>query len=274
MGWIKFEKDLQTDPRVLRMARAFEGRWELSEETVSQPDCALAVTAPLPAVTMVCGALVRLWCLADTHVDGDDVLKLSTEEIDAFIGIPGFCSLLPSGWLVDLGDTVRLPGFHIHNGTLAKTRASTQRRVQRHRTVTALRSVTQQPLPDLDLDQTKTKERAGTARGARLPSDWKPNEQVKAWASSERPDLDLDKTLEKFRDYWTSKAGQAGRKLDWDATFRNWVREERASAPGSRPPKKSPCAHCRKPINGSSVNMDIGLVCSPCHEDFMGGKWS
>jgi hypothetical protein len=30
-----------------------------------------------------------------------------------------------------------------------------------------------------------------------------------------------------FRDYWIAVAGQRGVKLDWDATWRNWVRNQK-----------------------------------------------
>lgn len=71
-------------------------------------------------------------------------------------------------------------------------------------------------------------------RGSRLPADWAPTELLLAWAAKERSDLDLTTTVAKFRDYWQSKPGIGATKLDWDATFRNWIREEK---PGRQPPK-------------------------------------
>jgi uncharacterized protein YdaU (DUF1376 family) len=66
------------------------------------------------------------------------------------------------------------------------------------------------------------------ARATRLPADWSPSQELADWARAERPDLDPRKTLERFRDFWTAKSGQGATKLDWGATFRNWVRSERA----------------------------------------------
>jgi uncharacterized protein YdaU (DUF1376 family) len=66
------------------------------------------------------------------------------------------------------------------------------------------------------------------SRGSRLPSDWEPDQELKAWASTERPDLDFDVTLARFRDYWAAIPGGRGVKLDWPATFRNWVRQEKS----------------------------------------------
>jgi len=80
--------------------------------------------------------------------------------------------------------------------------------------------------------RTKNQERAEATRGSRLPPDWLPSELLRAWAAKERPDLDLDVTIANFRDYWLAKPGKDGRKADWEATFRRWVREEK---PGRNP---------------------------------------
>lgn len=71
-------------------------------------------------------------------------------------------------------------------------------------------------------------------RATRLPDDWRPSLELSEWARVERPDLDTSKTIASFGDYWRGKAGKDGAKLDWDATFRNWVRNER-STPVQRP---------------------------------------
>jgi len=36
--------------------------------------------------------------------------------------------------------------------------------------------------------------------------------------------LDIARELARFSDYWQGKAGQAGVKADWHATWRNWLR--------------------------------------------------
>lgn len=62
------------------------------------------------------------------------------------------------------------------------------------------------------------------ARGSRLPPDWKPSEAELQWAKGARTDLTIESEVDKFRDYWTARAGKEGVKLDWAATFRNWIR--------------------------------------------------
>jgi hypothetical protein len=118
-GWIKWEKDLEDDPRMLRMAR------ELKRT------CNAMTFNP---VTVLCGALVRLWRYADSHIREDDTLDLGAREIDELVGVENFCSLMPPDWLREIDEhTVELPGFQAHNGVEAKKKALTQKRVSNHR---------------------------------------------------------------------------------------------------------------------------------------------
>ena len=64
-------------------------------------------------------------------------------------------------------------------------------------------------------------------RGTRLSEDWKLSEEQKQFCKQERPDLDPVKVSDGFKDYWISVAGAKGVKKDWDATWRNWVRNQR-----------------------------------------------
>jgi len=66
-------------------------------------------------------------------------------------------------------------------------------------------------------------------RGTRLPSDWVPSVELRAWAVAKRPDLNVSEQFDAFRDYWNSIPGSKGVKLDWDATWRSWIRNAYAS---------------------------------------------
>lgn len=70
----------------------------------------------------------------------------------------------------------------------------------------------------------KTPKRTGT----RLPDDWRPTPELIAAARAERPDIDLRLETAKFRDHWHAKTGRDATKLDWDATYRNWIRNARS----------------------------------------------
>jgi len=71
---------------------------------------------------------------------------------------------------------------------------------------------------DTDKKQNKRK------LGSRLAQDWVLLKPWGEWAQQERPDLDVRKVADQFKDYWIAQPGQKGVKLDWEATWRNWVR--------------------------------------------------
>lgn len=65
----------------------------------------------------------------------------------------------------------------------------------------------------------------------KLPDDWL------QWCQSNRADLDPVVTFAAFRDYWIARPGAGGCKLDWFATWRNWVRTQRSNV-GRKAPGK------------------------------------
>lgn len=80
-------------------------------------------------------------------------------------------------------------------------------------------------------------------RGARLPDDWLPPPWSDEFA--ERVGLPVDAVnaeADKFRDYWRAAAGAKGRKLDWDATWRTWVRNAVEYRSKRGPPSGKPQA--------------------------------
>lgn len=84
------------------------------------------------------------------------------------------------------------------------------------------------PSPERDAEK-PTKRKPQTARGTRLSPDWIPSDTNLAYCRSQRRDLDPARVADNFRDYWTAKPGAGATKLDWDAAWRTWVRNERAS---------------------------------------------
>lgn len=62
-------------------------------------------------------------------------------------------------------------------------------------------------------------------KAARLSPDWVLPTDWGEWAMCEG--LSRDEVIgqaERFRDYWIAKAGKDAAKLDWQATWRNWIR--------------------------------------------------
>lgn len=73
-----------------------------------------------------------------------------------------------------------------------------------------------------------TKPKVKTQRGSRLPADFLFPKEWADFCHQERPDLNIQKTFDSFKDYWVAKPGAGGVKLDWQATWRNWVRSQSA----------------------------------------------
>lgn len=63
-----------------------------------------------------------------------------------------------------------------------------------------------------------------TERAARIPDDFPLTDEMRTWAAEEGCSFDLDREHKKFRDYWTAAGGSKARKMDWIATWRNWMR--------------------------------------------------
>jgi uncharacterized protein YdaU (DUF1376 family) len=66
-------------------------------------------------------------------------------------------------------------------------------------------------------------------RGSRLPINFVMPEEWIVFCQQERQDLNPYKVFDSFKDFWTAKAGSGGVKLDWLATWRNWVRNQSVS---------------------------------------------
>lgn len=65
--------------------------------------------------------------------------------------------------------------------------------------------------------------------GSRLPADWVLPQLWADWARQFHPDWTPEQiqiVADSFRDYWIATPGQKGVKLDWEATWRNWVRRQ------------------------------------------------
>jgi hypothetical protein len=71
-----------------------------------------------------------------------------------------------------------------------------------------------------------TKKQAAPKRGTRVPEDFSITDDMRSWAATETPHVDLDRKLGEWIDYWKSVAGQRGVKLDWVSTWRNGMRKQ------------------------------------------------
>ncbi|WP_322997936.1 hypothetical protein [Castellaniella sp.] len=90
-----------------------------------------------------------------------------------------------------------------------------------------------------------------------------------SWALLEQPSWTPDDALrvaDSFRDYWAAKAGADARKVDWEATWRNWVRREksptkvRAQQPQNRQDRYAADAAIIRDLARGKTEIDMGTI--------------
>lgn len=61
-------------------------------------------------------------------------------------------------------------------------------------------------------------------KASRIPEDFGITPDRKAYAEKHLPKVDAAALMDAFRDHWAAASGAKATKLDWDATWRTWVR--------------------------------------------------
>lgn len=213
--WIKMRTNLWDDPRVMR----------LCDETDQ-------------AEATIIGGLYWLWAAADEHSEDGIMSGLTLRAIDRKTGIKGFGqSLCEIGWLADHPEGVRLVNFDDHNGSSAKKRCQTAKRVANHRSDSAHEtqsydacnapSVTP-ALAREDRDKSIT-----SISSARAPEPepvdkfamfdtWQPSDSILGQMQTAGVPIQVlnHETLTEFRSYWSSRdSPRPITQAEWDHKF-------------------------------------------------------
>lgn len=113
--WIKMRGNLWDDPRVAKIV-------DMTESSEAA----------------VIGALYWLWATADQHTEDGVMPGLTLRSIDRKAGVKGFAEAMCFiEWLADHPEGVRIIDFEKHNGSSAKKRCQTAKRVANHATANA-----------------------------------------------------------------------------------------------------------------------------------------
>jgi uncharacterized protein YdaU (DUF1376 family) len=84
----------------------------------------------------------------------------------------------------------------------------------------------------------KIEPNGSTKKGCRISPDWVPSEAGIKFAHDLLGPFGTSE-IDAFRDYWIGKTGANATKLDWEATWRNWVRSNAKRYRPNQPPKKT-----------------------------------
>lgn len=172
-GWIKFDKDMSADPRLMRSANTLLDSFILARRTGGGGEDLSHGDALRFMCNALRGALVTLWCYADEHIRDDDTLPCDAESLDAIVGIDGFSESMPDEWVTVRDDgSVYLPSYCDKNSLIAKRKksdrgADRQRRYRERVKASHVRDVTRNETRDngvtiggdQDLDQDRIKKR-------------------------------------------------------------------------------------------------------------------
>jgi hypothetical protein len=98
------------------------------------------------------------------------------------------------------------------------------------------------------------------ATGHRLPDDWEPTQALRDAMDAECPGVDQWAQFVRFKDYWAAQAGAKGRKADWDATYRNWIRKAAEDTPRTRQQMATGSARAQQAVQaGLELERMMGL---------------
>lgn len=103
-----------------------------------------------------------------------------------------------------------------------------------------------------------TPPKPGGRRGERLPDDWQPSPQDRDKARAEGlTDAEIDRAATEFCNYWHSRPGSGGCKLDWSKTWHNWVirdgRRGRGGGAGMASRPAQPGAGRQGPVDFAAI---------------------
>lgn len=109
--WLKVEASTPDKPEI----------WSVASVLNIDPDAAF-------------GKLFRVWAWFDQHTEDGNAPTVTKMLLDRIVGVTGFCdAVISSGWMLEDEHGISLPNFDRHNGKTAKNRATTAKRVAKHK---------------------------------------------------------------------------------------------------------------------------------------------
>lgn len=245
MSWFKVDDAFHSSKPVLRIPRRYRaqavGLWTLAGTWCAQeesdgfiPEYVIEELCGTPAM---CKHLVQagLWTAA-TELDPtstgvrDDLEGSSSESRVAGWQFKNWAKYQPTRAQLE------------EDREKARLRQRRHRESQRDNGVTTPDVTESQPrdsgTPDPtrpDPTNTEAKASVPRKRGTRIPDDFHVTPAMVTYAREKCPNVDGALETEKFINYWRAKSGKDATKLDWVATWKNWMLRAQESAPAGQP---------------------------------------
>lgn len=190
--------------------------------------------------------LIEAWCYCSRNLNDG---KLTKAQFAKFFSAKSRKELLAIGFVVESEN-----GYEMHD-YLEHQESAEQVEIRRNKRAAAgsmggrakangLANASQhakqtgsKPVADKDEDQDEVPK--GTSRprsrGTRIPADFAVAPAMVAWARANCPTVDGQRETLKFINYWQAKSGKDAVKVDWVATWRNWMLNAAERAPQGTP---------------------------------------
>ena len=221
------------------------GDWiKIECSTPDKPEV-LAITVKMgwddPDLTV--GKLFKLWRWFDQQTTDGNALSVTSALLDRYLGVSGFVTAVASvGWLSINEDGVSLVDFDKHNGTSAKQRSQTAKRVANHKSNakgnahTVTKNVSSAlPREEKRREDIKEANASLTRASKKCPASFEVTDNLIEWAAESCPLVNTDNETHKLRDYTFSRA-----ITDWPGAWRNWMRKAQDDAAKRSPNAETP----------------------------------
>lgn len=205
MTWFKVDDTLATHPKARAAGLAAMGLWVVAGAWSSQH---------------LTDGFVPTW-FVKSWPSGQKRAALLVEN--------GLWDATENGWVFHQWDERQPSKEHVE-----AERAAARLRQQRHRLSRRDKSVSNgvtngvsngYPVPTRPVVPSGTTSVGARKRATRLPDDWAISTELRDWVVDQgiTPEFAIHENT-KFVDYWRGVPGLKGSKLDWPATWRNWIR--------------------------------------------------
>lgn len=207
------------------------------------------------------GKLFRVWSWFDQHSTNGHAPSVTRSALNRVSGVPNFCDAMENvGWLIDDGESIRLPNFDRHNGESAKKRALAADRKRKSRTKSD--TVTSESRSDRDISvpesvtrEEKRRSKTTTTNGGDDPpvdnfgnmvefddrdrfkifDGWKPDSSTFpaiCFRAGAKPEYSPDQ-LGDFINWHIDEARNTFRSQhDWERLFCKWLKGDQSNGKG------------------------------------------
>ena len=205
--WIKMQKSLPRDPRVVRISSALKA------------DRLRTV-----------GGLFSAWCLFDEQTEDGKLDGYTPEILDDLIGMPGLAMAMHSvGWLEIDGGALRVPRFDEHNGQSAKRRSQENVRKMSARKADKCPQEKTPCVPEMSALEKRREDNIN--KRMEKPSC----DEISEYGKTLDPPFTRALAFLAFYDSNGWKVGKNPMK-DWKAAVRTWQQKDRTTTPTKQRP--------------------------------------